>query len=147
MKFHGGLSVLCMSLGYGSIFATGAVDVKIACDTSVGPSLDLKFGFGAEIVVGLPVVGHVSLTFMVGVEMYSDVSCIRISAFLYFRGNAEILGGLVSVTITIEAKGTVERTSDETNCTAEVTFGLDISIFWIIDIDFSETWSETRQIA
>lgn len=148
LKFHGGLSVLCMSLGYGSIFAVGSVDVKIACDTTVGPSLDLKFGFGAEIVVGLPVIGHVSLTFMVGLEMYSDATCVRISAMLYFRGNAEILGGLVSVTITIEAKGTVEvRTNDQTNCTAEVTFGLDISIFWVIDISFSDTWSETRQIS
>jgi len=147
LKFHGGLSVLCMSLGFGSIFADGSVDVKIACDTTIGPSLTLKFGFGADIVVGLPVIGHVSLTFMVGVEMYAAVNSIQVSAMLYFKGNAEILDGLVDVTITIEAKGTVDRTNDQTNCTAEVTFGLDISIFWIIDISFSDSWSETRQIA
>ena len=30
---------------------------------------------------------------------------------------------------------------------AQVTFGLDISIFLVINISFSESWQETRQIA
>ena len=51
------------------------------------------------------------------------------------------------VTITIEAKGVVERTSNETNCIVAVTFGLDINIFLVINISFSKTWSEQRQIA
>jgi hypothetical protein len=33
------------------------------------------------------------------------------------------------------------------NCTASVTFAIDISIFMIIDISFSESWGESRQIA
>lgn len=147
LQFHGGLSVMCVSVGVGTIYANGAVDVKIACDTAVGPNLTLKFGFGASITVGLPVVGNATVTFMVGVEMYADSKEISITAFMMFRGNAELLGGIVSITIMIEAKGTVKRIGNETNCSAQVTFAIDISIFLIIDISFSETWGEQRQVA
>jgi len=147
LKFHGGLSVMCVSVGVGTIYAVGSVDVKIACDTAVGPNLTLQFGFGASITVGLPVVGNATVTFMVGVEMYADSKEISITAFMLFRGHAELLGGLVGVTITIEAKGTVKRIGNRTDCSAQVTFAIDISIFLIIDISFSETWGEERQVA
>ena len=93
LKFHGGMSVMCMSVGAITVFAQGSVDVKIACDTSIGPSLALKFGFGVELVASIPVIGSVSLQFLVGIEMYADTGMLSITAFLYFRGNAEILGG------------------------------------------------------
>ncbi len=147
LQFHGGLSVMCMSVGVGSIFAKGSVDVKIACDTKVGPNLTLAFAFGVQIVVSLPVVGNASVTFMVGIEMYADKDKVVITAMMLFRGNAELLGGLVCVTITIEAKGIVERSGGKTETSAQVTFALDISIFLIIDISFSKTWGEDRQIA
>jgi len=93
------------------------------------------------------VVGHASVTFMVGVEMYADKDKVVITAMMLFRGNAELLGGLVCVTISIEAKGIVEKTGNKTETSAQVTFALDISIFLIIDISFSKTWGEDRQIA
>ena len=68
---------------------------------------------------------------------------------MLFKGHANLLGGIVSVTIYIEASGTVKRISspERTDCTASVTFGLDISICFIINISFEETWQESRQIA
>lgn len=149
LKFHGGLSVMCVSVGVGSIYAVGSVDVRLAADTAVGPSLALKFGFGVQIVVSLPVVGNASVTYMIGVEMYADKTKVIVAALMLFRGQASLLGGLVCVTITIEAKGMIERElgSDETNCSAQVTFAIDISIFLVIDISFSKTWGEDRQIA
>jgi hypothetical protein len=84
---------------------------------------------------------------MVGVEIYIDSSTLTLSAFLLFQGQAELLGGLIGVTITIEAKGTVSRQDDRTDLAAQVTFGLDISIFLVIDISFSTSWEESRQIA
>ena len=147
LKFHGGLSVMCVSVGVGSIYAVGSVDVKIACDTKVGPNLTLAFGFGVQIVVSLPVVGHASVTYMIGIEMFADKDKVVITALMLFRGNAELLGGLVCVTITIEAKGIVVRENNETQASAQVTFALDISIFLVIDISFSKTWGEDRQIA
>jgi hypothetical protein len=150
LGFYGKLSVMCVSLAAATIYAVGQVNLDIAADTKAGPSLRMKFGFGAQIVVGLPVVGNVSVLYMVGVEIYLDSTLIQVSAFMLFQGRAELLGGLVSVTITIEAKGTVSRQigpSARTDLAAQVTFGIDISIFLIIDISFSESWEESRQIA
>ncbi|MGH6690457.1 MAG: hypothetical protein ACREF4_07245, partial [Gammaproteobacteria bacterium] len=129
------------------VYAVGQADLEIAADTKAGPSLRLKFGFGAQLVVGLPVVGNVSVLYMVGVEIFADSGTLNVSAFLLFQGHAELLAGLVSVTITIEAKGTVSRANDRTDLAAQVTFALDISIFLIIDISFSTSWQEQRQIA
>ena len=149
-KFHGGLQVMCVSVSVGTIYAVGNVDLKLEADTSPKVGVTLKFGFGAQITVGLPVVGHASVLFMVGVEIYADSSSVvKITAFMLFKGQAELLGGLVCVTITIEAKGSVEKAGPgaPANCKAQVTFAIDISIFLIIDIDFSESWEESRQIA
>ncbi|MBB1284626.1 hypothetical protein HRH25_09600 [Flavisolibacter sp. BT320] len=149
-QFHGGLQVMCVSVGVGTIYAVGHVDLKLAADTSPLISLTMKFGFGAQIGVGLPVIATVSVLFMVGVEIYADSSQkVVATAILLFRGHAEILGGLVGVTITIEARGSIEKSGKDspTNCKAQVTFALDISIFMVIDISFSESWEEQRQIA
>jgi hypothetical protein len=125
----------------------GSVDLTIAADTAKGPSLDMKFGFGAQIVVGLPVVGSVSLLYMVGVEIYYDSTTLTLTASLLFQGHADLLGGLLEITITIEAQGSISRSNDKTTCEAQVTFAIDISICFVIDIDFSKSWSEQRQIA
>jgi hypothetical protein len=150
IQFKGGLEVMCLTVGGATVYAIGAVELKIACDTKVGPNLTMKFGFGASLSVGLPVVGNVSVTFMVGCEIYASAEVISVTAFMMFKGHASLAGGLVSVTIYIEASGTVTRTGGEngkTDCTASVTFGLDISIAFIINISFEETWQEGRQIA
>lgn len=147
--FHGGLQVMCVSVGVGTIYAVGSADLMLEANTSPLIALTMKFGFGAQVGVGLPVIGNVSILFMVGVEIYVDsTKTVVVTAFLLFRGHAEILGGIVGVTITIEAKGSVEKIGNgPTNCKASVTFALDISIFLVINISFSESWEETRQIA
>lgn len=147
LEFYGRLSVMCVSLAAATVYAVGQVDLKIGADTKTGPFLGMKFGFGAQIVVGLPVVGNVSVLFMTGVEIYVDSVKVNVTASLLFQGHAELLGGLVAVTITIEAKGTISRSNDRTDMSAQVTFGLDISIFLIINISFSTSWQEQRQIA
>ena len=147
IQFKGGLEVMCLTVGGATVYAIGAVELKVACDTKVGPNLTMKFGFGASLSVGLPVIGNVSVTFMVGCEIYASAEEISVTAFMMFKGHASLIGGLVSVTIYIEASGTVTRSNDKTECTASVTFGLDISICFIINISFEETWQEGRQIA
>jgi len=147
LGFYGRLSVMCVSLSVATVYAVGQANLDIGADTLTGPNLHMKFGFGAQIVVGLPVVGNVSVLYMVGVEIFIDSTKLQVSAFLLFQGHAELLAGLVGVTITIEAKGTVSRANDRTDLAAQVTFGLDISIFLVIDISFSTSWQEQRQIA
>jgi hypothetical protein len=150
LEFGGRLSVMCVSLAAATVYATGSVDLRTAADIKTGPELDMKFGFGAEIVVGLPVVGNVSLLYMVGIEIDLDTSQITVSGFLLFRGRAELLEGLVTITIQIEAKGSVQRQigpPGRTDLIAQVTFAIDISIFLVINLHFSQSWQEQRQIA
>lgn len=152
VEFYGKLSVMCVSVGVGTIYAVGQVTVRISADTVTGPALYMKFGFGVEAVVALPVIGSVSVYFAAGVEMSLDVTQITIGGFVLFKGRAEILGGVVTVTIQIEASGKVQKriggpADGETNMIARVTFSLDISICFIINISFSESWEEQRQIA
>jgi hypothetical protein len=150
IEFGGSLSVMCVSLAAATVYAVGKVDLRVAADIKTGPSLLMKFGFGAEISVGLPVIGTVSILYMVGVEIFLGTDELSITAFLLFRGRAELLGGLVTVQITIEASGTYKRLAGPpatTEMMAQVTFGLDISIFLVINISFTESWQESRQIA
>ena len=149
-KFHGGLQVMCVSLAAATVYAVGEADLTLRADSSPLISLTMKFGFGAQVTVGLPVIANVSVLFMVGVEVYLDSSKkVIVTAIMLFRGHADILGGIVGVTITIEARGSIEKAGDKQpcNCKAQVTFALDISIFLVIDLSFSESWEETRQIA
>jgi len=151
LGFYGRLSVMCVSLSAATIYAIGQVNLDIAADTKIGPSLRMKFGFGAQIVIGLPVAGNVSVLFVVGVEIFAAEGIIEVTAFMLFEGHAEILGGIVSITITIEAKGTITKKAvgggSRTDLACQVTFGLDISIFLVINISFETSWSEQRQIA
>ena len=149
-KFHGGLQVMCVSLAAATVYAVGSADLTLRADTSPLISLTMKFGFGAQITVGLPVVANVSVLFMIGVEVYVDsTSKVIVTAFMLYRGHAEILGGIVAITITIEARGSIEKPGDGAPCTckAQVTFAIDISIFLVINLNFSESWEESRQIA
>jgi hypothetical protein len=151
LGFYGRLSVMCVSLSAATIYAIGQVNLDIGADTKLGPNLRMKFGFGAQIVVGLPVAGNVSVLFVVGVEIFAATGIIEVSAFMLFEGHAELLAGLVSITIRIEAKGTVSKKAiggdSRTDLVCQVTFGLDISIFLVINISFETSWSEQRQIA
>lgn len=151
LGFYGRLSVMCVSLSAATVYAIGQVNLDIAADTKIGPSLRMKFGFGAQIVVGLPVAGNVSVLFVVGVEIFAAAGIVDVTAFMLFEGHAEILGGIVGITIRIEARGTVSKkaigSGSRTDLAAQVTFGLDISIFLVININFETSWSEQRQIA
>jgi hypothetical protein len=150
LEFGATLSVMCVSLELATVYAVGTVDLRIGADIKTGPSLHMTFGFGAEVVVGLPVVGNVSLLYMVGVEINLETAEVSVAAFLLFRGRAELLGGIVTVTIMIEAKGTYDRKqlpSPHTDMIAQVTFGIDVSVFLVINIHFSQSWQESRQIA
>ena len=147
VDFYGRIEVMCFTLAAASIYAVGQVNLGIAADSKAGISLRMKFGFGVEIVVGLPVVGNVSVLYMIEIAVGIDSTSVTVGAFMLFRGHAEICGGLVGVTIQIEAGGSVKRSGSETNCIAQVTFSIDIQILWVIDISFSDTWQESRQIS
>jgi hypothetical protein len=148
VAFGGRVSVLCFSLAAAAIYATGTVDLAISADVKSGPSLDMRFGFGVELIVGLPVVGSVSVLYMAAVEIHLATS-VTVAASLLFRGRAELLEGLITIQIQIEATGAVTRpgASGGTDLMAQVTFGVDVSLFLVINIHVSKSWQESRQIA
>ncbi|UJF30599.1 hypothetical protein L0B70_04195 [Kaistella sp. 97-N-M2] len=143
------IRVMCVSLAAATVYAMGRAEVGVAADLSTPPTLYFKFGFGIELAVGLPVVGSVAVTYMVGIDMKINTTELIVGAFIYFRGRVEIFGGIVTVTISIEAAGQVQKKigNGPTNCIARCTFALDISIAFVININFTETWEETRQIS
>lgn len=147
VEFYGRLQVQCFTLAVASVYAVGQVTLGIAADSKAGITLRMKFGFGAEVVVGLPVVANVSVLYMVEVEVTIAETAIHVAGLLLFRGSAEILGGLIAIAIQIEAGGGVDRVGSETTLTAQVTFSIDICLLWVIDIDVTEHWEEQRQIA
>ena len=151
VEFGAKLSVMCVSLAAATVYAVGTCTMRIGADTVSGPNFYLKAGFGIEIMVGLPVIGSVSVYYGAGIEMYIDNNEVIAGAFIVFRGRAELIGGLVSIQILIEAAGKIAARANGANAKTEVvvqvTFSLDISIFLIINISFSETFEERRQIA
>jgi hypothetical protein len=149
VEFYGGLHVQCFTLEIASVYAVGQVTLGIAADTKAGIALHMKFGFGVEIVVGLPVVANVSVLYMVEVEVGISAKALDVGALMLFRGSAEICGGLVAICIQIEAGGAIHRDLPDgpTSCIAQVTFTIDVTVLWVIDIDESDTWQESRQIA
>ncbi len=148
VDFYARIQVMCFTLAAASVYAVGQVNLGIAADSKAGITLRMKFGFGVEIVVGLPVVGNVSVLYMMSILVEIGSDSVTVGAFMLFRGQAEICGGLVGVCIQIEAGGSITTHPDNsTDCLAQVTFSIDICILWVIDINFSETWSESRQIS
>jgi hypothetical protein len=149
VAFTGGLHVMCLTLQIASVYAVGQVILGIAADTKAGLTLHMKFGFGVEIVVGLPVVLNVSVLYMVEVDVGISTTTLDVGAMMLFRGSAEICGGLVSICIQIEAGGAIHRdtAANRTDCVAQVTFSIDVTILWVIDLHTSDSWQESRQIA
>jgi len=142
------MRVMCVSLAAATIYAQGRAEVGLSADFNNPPTLYFKFGFGVELCVGLPVIGSVSVTYMVGIDMKINASLVVVGAFIYFRGRVELAAGLVTVAISIEAAGKIEKVDNgPTNCIAMCTFALDISVAWVINLNFTETWQETRQIS
>lgn len=149
VEFGAKLSVMCLSVAAATVYAVGTCTLRIGADTVRGPNLYMKLGFGVELMVGLPVIGNVSIYFAAGIEISIDKRLIVVGAFILFRGRAELIGGLVTIQIQIEASGKISRdlVTNRTDCIAQVTFSLDISIFLVINISFSKSFQENRQIA
>jgi hypothetical protein len=149
VEFFGRIEVQCFTLAIASVYGVGQANLKISADTKAGKMLSLRFGFGVEIVVGLPVVLNVGVLYVVGIQIDLGDTSLAVGASLMFRGSADICDGLVSVCIQIEAAGSIKRdeVAKKTSCIAQVTFALDVTVAWVIDISFSDSWQETRQIA
>ncbi|GEM_PF-2643356 len=153
LEFKGEVSVMCISISLATIYSHGTCLARVSADSVNGPTVSLQMGFGAEIMIGLPVVGNVSVTYSAGV--YVEISDTKIvgGAFICYKGRLELFAGLLTTQIMLEAGGKFrssynsnERKKD-TYIVAQVVFALDISIFMVADINFTERFQDERQIA
>ena len=70
----------------------------------------MKLGFGIELMVGIPVVGNVSVCYAVGIEISLDTTQITVAAFIFSEAAQNLFGGIVTITIQIEASGKIHKT-------------------------------------
>ena len=107
--FYGRLSVMCVSLSAATIYAIGQVNLDIAADTKSGPALQNEIRL-RRADRRRPAGRRQCQRALHGRWRSTPMPrIVEVSAFLLFQGHAELLGGLVCVTITIEAKGTSPR--------------------------------------
>lgn len=151
IEFYARLYVMVFSLSAASVYAVGQANLGISGDTGGNLTVYMKFGFGAEIVVGYPVVGNAHVLFMASVGMSLGTKALEVMAGLLFKGSVEICGGLVNVCIQIEAQGVIHKDfpvdGGACYCTVQVSFSIDVCVLWVIDIEYHDDWSESRQIA
>ena len=150
VEFYGRLQVQCFTLAVASVYAVGQVNLGIAADSKAGITLYMKFGFGVELVVGLPVVANVSVLYMVEVE----VSIAETKLHVAGPPAVPRLGrDLRRADRDLHPDRGRRRdrprrgAEDRPRCTAQVTFSIDVCVLWVIDIEVTEHWEEQRQIA
>jgi hypothetical protein len=104
----------------------------------------VKMGYGVEIVVSIPVIGTVGVQYMMGMDFIlpADLSSFSIGAFLQIRGRIELLGGIVSAELMIEATGMVDASTERVECIATLTFAIHVSILFVCNINIGHTWQE-----
>ena len=92
VEFYGRLQVQCFTLAVASVYAVGQVNLGLAADSKAGITVYMKFGFGVELVVGLPVVANVSVLYMAEVKVSIAETKLHVAGLLLFRGSAKIWG-------------------------------------------------------
>jgi hypothetical protein len=174
LQFSGNVYTMVLSVGLGTIYAVGGVGMRLTVRSDSGPSIGVELSYGAQIVVGLPVIFNVSLQFSFTLLFEISGDEIVLGAGMIFKGRAKILFGLISINIFIEAKGAVrvgvpvgdllldmftgnlpaaanqvkEFFSDipSVHAKAQMTFALNIKVCWIFRINFEKSWEEERRI-
>jgi hypothetical protein len=147
--FEGMIQIQLITIGIAAAYGVGITKVKAYVDFSdPTPQFEFTFGFGATVIVDLPVVGLVSVT-----RSFSLTGNINEHGFLavagqMLRGVLSLAGGLLVVAIQIEGKAGVERKNkidkNDTKTTAlfEMIFSLDVSLAFVISYDFSKSYTE-----
>lgn len=154
LEIEGELHVLCFTItpNVAGVYFIGILGFTFGLDTHDGKSFGFKVAMGAEIRAGWPIVGEVSVMLAVGLEMEWSDAGSGVFAILIFKGEAELLGGIIVIGIHIEAKGGQEKEIGaggvtETYAVCEVEFAVEVSLAFVIHFEIDETWQEKRQIS
>jgi len=151
LEIEGELHILCFTItpGVAGVYFVGVLGLEFGIDSQEGKSFGFKVAVGLEIAAQWPVVGEVSVMMAIGLEMEWSDKGSGMFALMIFKGEAELLGGIIVIGIHIEAKGGQESETNasgdkETYAICEVEFAVEVSLAFVIHFEFDETWQEKR---
>jgi len=151
IKFEGEIDILVLTIGAVGLYAFGLIELELGLDSVDGKFIEFKFAVGAQLATSWPVVGDVSVQLGIGMDFEWKDTGHGMYGLILFKGEAELLGGVIDITISIEAKGGQETdtsiTPHESFCVCEVEFAMEISLCFFINFEFDVTWQEKRQIS
>ncbi|NWJ47073.1 MAG: hypothetical protein HXX08_14530 [Chloroflexi bacterium] len=150
LKLGGEIDIFCTSIGILDLYFVGILEFEFGIDSKEGKSFGFKVAVGLELATEWPVVGEVSVMMAVGLEMEWKDSGSGIYAIMIFKGEAELLGGIIVIGISIEAKGGTEKEiesgEEKTYAVCEVEFAAEVTLAFVIHFEFDVTWQEKKQV-
>jgi hypothetical protein len=148
LEIEGQIHILCFTLGPTvGVYFVGILGFKFGIDDKEGKLFGFKAAVGLELRTEWGVL-EVAVMMALGIEVeFSDAGSGSFTIFI-FKGEAEILAGLIVIGVSIESKGGLEKeSSGEAFAVAEIEFGVEVSIAFVINFEFDMTWQEKKQIA
>jgi len=143
LGFEATLQVLLITIKAVTAYGVGTAKVEVFIELpEAKPTFKFTMGFGATVAVQLPMVGYVSLTRVISLGVSIDQGT-TMTVGQMLRGVLTIAGGLSSVTVQVEASGTVTDKNggvSPTKWTATVrgVFTLDVTVAFVLSWDFSQ---------
>ena len=111
--FEGMIQIQLITIGIAAAYGVGITKVKAFVDlTDPKPDFEFTFGFGATVIVDLPVVGLASITRSFSLTGNIDSGSFKILAGQMIRGVLSLAGGLLIVSIQIEGSTGIEKNAD-----------------------------------
>ncbi|MCL4294580.1 MAG: hypothetical protein KJ077_02585 [Anaerolineae bacterium] len=150
LEIEGAIHILCFTItpNVAGVYFVGIIGFEFGIDDKEGKSFGFKAALGLELRAKWPVVGEVAVMMALGVEVEISDAGSGVFAIMIFKGEAELLGGIIIIGIAIEAKGGQEKeSSGETFAVCEVEFAVEVSLAFVIHFEFDVTWQETKQIS
>lgn len=144
LGFEATIQVLLITIEAVTAYGVGTAKVEVFIELpEAKPTFKFTMGFGATVAVQLPMVGYVSITRVISLGASIDDK-VEMTVGQLLRGVLTVGGGLASVSVQVEASGTVSNKSGKeppnTQWTATVrgVFTLDVSVAFVFSWDFSK---------
>jgi len=154
LKFGGEIHILFAAVSPTlGLYFYGMIEFEFGVDSKEGKSFEFKLAVGLEVATKWPVVGDVAIALALGLdkEMKDKDDEQGFFVLMVFKGEAELLGGVIAIGIHIEAKGGEVTESHsglvETYGVCEVEFAAEVSLAFVIHFEFDVTWQEKKRLS
>lgn len=122
----------------------GTALVRLAVGSD-GHRLMVRAGLGLALAIDIGIArGSASIIIAIQLEIGSE---LRIAGILTGHAGVDVLGGVASAGLTLEAGAGISPDEEHVRFDAYVAVGIHISICWVIDIDFDTSWPFATEVA